>query len=188
MTAALTFDPQAHEYRVGPRVLLSVTQILQRAGLIDTTWYTPESATRGRYVADATAMYDAGELDQDELDPALKPYVEAWAAFRLQAPFVIEQAEQPLHSEIYGFAGTPDRVGLMGGAPCVLDIKTGAPERWHALQLAAYSMLIGIPGLQRFGLYLSADGKWTSRRYSDPNDEQVFLSALALVNWKGNGK
>jgi hypothetical protein len=63
MSSDLQFDPHTHQYTLGDRVILSVTQRIQRAGLLGpaATWYTPESAARGTAVHLACTHWDTGE-------------------------------------------------------------------------------------------------------------------------------
>lgn len=181
-----TFDSATHEYRVDGRVVPSVTQILVESGIVDTRWYNDEGRIRGTYVAEATALYDRGELDDATLDPALQPYVAAWARFLLDSQFEIKMIERELF-DCYGrFAGTVDRFGLLHGRDCVVDIKTGAGESWHGLQLAGYAELLKCPAAKRIAVYLGDDGKYSCREFSDRNDLTVFNAALNVVTWKRN--
>ena len=63
MPSDLRFDPDTHQYTLDGRMIRSVTQRMQRAGLLGSaeTWYTPESAARGTAVRLACAHWDTGE-------------------------------------------------------------------------------------------------------------------------------
>lgn len=187
-----TFDPEAHEYRLDGRVLVSVTQVLERAGLVDAAWFTEESRRRGTAVHAATHYLDEGDLDIESVDPAIEGYVLAYERFKREARFRPDIIEVPAYQSRWLYAGTPDRIVLGGGEViprCVLDLKTGAPEPWHALQLAAYANLQPEPfRFARLSLYLRDD--WSYRLHEWPraeylSDLTVFLGALNVANWKG---
>ena len=63
MSSKLRFDADTHQYTLDGRVVQSVTQRMQRAGLLGSaeTWYTPASAERGTAVHLACAHWDTGE-------------------------------------------------------------------------------------------------------------------------------
>jgi len=63
MSSDLCFDADTHRYTLDGRVIRSVTQRIQRAGLLGSapTWYTPEAAERGTAVHLACARWDTGE-------------------------------------------------------------------------------------------------------------------------------
>jgi hypothetical protein len=63
MSSKLQFDPDTHRYTLDGRVIRSVTQRIQRAGLLGSAaaWYTPASADRGTAVHLACAHWDTGE-------------------------------------------------------------------------------------------------------------------------------
>ena len=137
---ALRFDPAQHRYWTGTRELLAVTHVLQTAGLLDATWFTPAGRARGGAVHQATEV-----LDRDGVipacDPAVAPYVEAYRAFCQEARPVWHGLEQPVADLQLGYAGTPDRWGTLHGEPAVVDLKTGTVPPWAPLQLVAYGRL-----------------------------------------------
>jgi len=184
----LTFDPEKHEYRSGGVRVPSVTQILHAEGFIDTTWFTEHGRDRGRYVHKIIHWYITGDLDEDTIDPALRPYLDAWLRFTKDIGFVSEVVEKPFVSESYRFAGTPDHVGALNGHNAVLDVKTGAIQPWTALQLAGYEILIKNPSIERFSLQLTEDGKYKLAHHKDRQDRNIFLSALSCYYWKNNNR
>jgi hypothetical protein len=87
------------------------------------------------------------------------------------------------------FAGSFDVVGHMpDGSRYVADLKTGVSSRWHGIQLAGYSILLG--GYQRRGgLYLRKSGKIANfKEYDDPMDEMYFVSLLNCYRLKAQMK
>src|SRR3990172_2479587 len=116
MTAAVgalnfvSFDAETHTYRLGDRRLLSVTQALSAAALIDAEWYTEESRIRGRFVHRAIMYEEREGLDDSSIDERLAGYVAAYRAFiRDVRPGPCLLLEMPLADPFLGFAGTPDQ-------------------------------------------------------------------------------
>lgn len=179
--------------------MIRVTELLAEAGLIDRTWFSEEGATRGTYVHQACQYYDAGELDEESLDPVLIPYVEGWKKFLEDTGFQVVASEKRMTSKIYKFTGQPDRIGQWPSVGlCILDIKSGSLQAWTAIQLAAYKLLVlenddlniaGVittPYIKRFAVNLPGDGTYKVKEYKDRADEGIFLAALAIHNWKKN--
>ena len=165
--------------------MISVTGILKAEGFIDTQWFDEYSATRGTYVHKACELSDRGELEEAELDPILIPYVSAWQKFIMESKFQITEMETRLVSETHQFSGKPDRIGILNGCPAIIDLKSGVVQPWTALQLAGYEILKGSPH-KRFGVQLKDDGNYKLTEFKDRQDRQVFLSCLAVYQWKHN--
>jgi len=179
----LNFDPSTHTYTLDGKVLPSVTQILQGVGLINFNGIDPgilkKAADFGTAVHQATALDDLGDLDEESLDPALKPYLEAWRGFR--GPMKFDAIEQPLCHPDYGFAGTPDRVKWN----TIYDIKTGTTVYPSTgIQLAGYSILAGIPTARRLAVQLKADGTYQVHEFKDRKDREIFLACLSVYKWR----
>ena len=184
----MKFNPQTHTYTENGRRLLSVTEILRRGGLAplppvaDLEWY----ADRGSKIHRATALLDQGVLDWSSVDPRIKGYVRAWAAFRDETGFRPKAIERPIRHKDLGYAGTPDRVGLLNRLPAVIDIKTGAIPPWTEYQLAAYTHILG-GDWWRIAVRISKDGKFSMKPYSRTTFRQdlgPFLEALAEIRRK----
>jgi hypothetical protein len=176
------FDEATHTYTIGGKPVPSVTGVLKEAGLIDTTWYSPEAAQRGTFVHQACALYDRDELDVDALDPQLSPYLEAWVKFRQQSQVALAIIEQPFYSLEHGFAGTVDRAWLDGKHFVVCDIKSGPLPKWLPLQLAGYSILIN--AFSGMGIELRKNGTYSVQVIKTPElfkTRKLFLEALAKV-------
>jgi hypothetical protein len=182
----VTRDAQ-HRYWIAGREVPGVTGILKSLGLIregGDDYYLK----RGEYVHEATALDDAGRLDESTLDPVILPYVIAWRKFRADAYFVPTKTELVVGSAIHQFGGTLDRIGTMGGRRWLLDLKTGAPEPWHQLQAALYAVAAeecGEPrGLLRGAVYLRSDGTYNLKPYPDEADRAYALAAVRFAAWK----
>jgi hypothetical protein len=186
----LRFDPVSHRYWLGAREVLSVTQILREAGLVDATWFTDAARLRGTLLHRATEAVDHGEA-VTTLTAALEPYLAAYAAFVRDARPVWQGIEQPIADGALGYAGTVDRWGTLSGDPAVVELKTGTVPAWTPLQLVAYGRLeLGEPRVarrRRLALQLLPTGRYAIREYPLVNfgrDERVFLAALAVAQWK----
>lgn len=179
----LTFEPESHTYRLEGKVIPSVTQILTSEGFIDGSWFTEYSRDRGTKVHRAIELYDDGDLDEERLDPVLRPYLEAWKRFKAHASVSVLRSEIQLASEAYQFAGTVDKTALLGGMKAVLDIKTGEVQPWTGLQLAAYQLLLA-ETMPRIAVQLKADGNYMLHEFKDRADRNVFLAALTVHQWK----
>lgn len=181
----LKFDQGKHEYRIGRRILPSVTGILKSAGLIDPSFFSAYSAQRGTYAHLAVHYLNQGALDEDGLDPVIKPYVDGYKKFLSETGFSVEKSEEHLYSEEIGFAGTTDLIGhFPDGRRAVIDIKTSSYVTWHECQIAAYKLLIGDSKLLKFGLYLDNTGGYKLRPMVSREAKDVFLAALKIVAFK----
>ena len=195
----LKFDEAKHEYWRDGRQLLSVTQVLQATGMVDTRWFNERAATRGTFVHEATALLDQGTLDMESLDPVIAPYVRGYERFLNDCQPVWSRIEWLCCDDVSDLAGTVDRIGtiVVKGVPqtVIVDLKTGrgGAAPWHPLQLAGYKHLVTYHlsrqgqaeeagPIRRYGLYLR-DGGYTLTPYTDPQDVGVFLSALTVAHW-----
>lgn len=190
--SALAFDHATHTYTLDGRVLPSVTQVLQAVGLVNSDWFTDEARLRGQYVHAAIALDQEGALDDATLDPALVPYVAAWRQFVRDTGFVALSWEQPVVDAERGYAGTYDVIGRLTSTigvlpPALIDIKSGAPQAWVALQTAAYARAARTPAmplLARAALWLRADGTYRYLPQTNRADERVWLAALEVYQWQ----
>lgn len=186
----LRFDPITHRYWTGQRELLAVTTVLRAAGLVDPLWYTAEARLRGAAVHQLTHARDRGDVTTNAESP-FAAYLDAYECFLRDARPVWHQIEEPSADVALGYAGTPDRVGTLGGDSVVVDLKTGAVPDWAPLQLVAYARLVLDPSRvtrrRRIIVQLLPTGRYSLREYPLVNfgrDERVFLSALAVAQWK----
>ena len=109
-----------------------------------------EAGDRGSTVHHLTERYDDGEeiklIDENgNISFSLLEWsmFERYVEFRSKFPFEILESEHTIISEKLGFAGTLDRLILMGGKKILIDIKTSNaiyPSYW--LQLSAYEKLL----------------------------------------------
>jgi len=182
----LVFDPIAHRYTHGTRELISVTQALTAAGLVDTQWYTEEACDRGRRVHAWIAQHARGHVITLP-DPAApeRPFVEAYLRFRRETDVTISTSERQVCDLALGYAGTYDALGLIGARPALFDWKTGSVPAWVGLQLAAYRRCLPLPfGIARYSVELRSDATYRLTEWRDKQDEQVFIAAVTLMTWK----
>jgi hypothetical protein len=181
----ITFDPDTHTYTIDGQQVPSVTGILADIGFIDSQWFTDYARERGKLVHRIIHWHITGELDEDTIDPVLRGYFNAWLAFEKDTGFVSTATEEPLGSEIYRFAGTPDYVGTMNGSEVLIDAKTGAAYPATQLQTAAYEILLNRK-VKRFSLHLTDSGKYKLVEHKDRQDRGIFLAALSCWHWQRN--
>ena len=171
-----------------------VTEILAEVGIIDTRRYAgySEQRDRGSAVHAACHYDDIGDLDESSLDPSWIPYLQGWRKFRSEHVCQWTDVEKRLSNE--SFTGQPDRRGTVDAHRAIVDLKTGAKESWHKIQLAAYCVLTERPFCyRRIVVRLQDDGNYAMDNYSlaTAEDINLFLSAVAIFNWKrrtnGNG-
>lgn len=212
----LHFDADSHTYTLDGRVVPSVTQLI-RPLEADALARIPENTLEwkrglGEQVHLACQLDDEGDLDEDNLDQAIYPYLWAWRNFRDDHNLEILLNEMPLGSRRYRFAGTIDRVavlnkGLIQGTfvykgLATIDIKTRVdlPDA-IGVQLAGYNRLVEEhPELaqtlahstgqmpHRVAVRLGPDGKYSTRVYTDTEDLACFTACLSLHNWMAKRK
>jgi hypothetical protein len=184
----------------GKRRLISITQVLQVAGLVDTTFFNERAATKGTYVHDATALHDQGRLNDATVSDELRPYLDGYKLFLEECTPEWSRIEAMFADDVSDVAGTVDRVGTITvkGVPqkVVVDLKTGrgGSAPWHPIQLAGYQHLLTqylsrrgqtreAAQIKRYGLYLRGDGRYTLTPYTNTFDAAVFTSALTIAHW-----
>lgn len=183
----IEFDEETHTYRYKGIKYPSVTQVIADAGLYgNTSYFTDYHRDRGSFTHRIIQWHLSGELDEASIEPILRPYFDAWLRFEKEAGFVSECCEKMLINDLQRFAGTIDHIGHINGHYALIDVKTGGIYPATAIQTAGYAILLKSPGVKRFGLQLSAEGKYKLTEFKDWNDGNVFLSALSLYYWKHN--
>jgi hypothetical protein len=165
--------------------LPSVTAILQKAGLIDPTWYTEESRQRGGALHLAAEYFDRGTLVFDDLDPQIACYLRGFIQFRRNGhPLTAnEWIETPLKDPLGLYAGTPDRI-LINRPRSIWDLKSGDYKPADKWQLASYTNMLEEPkSYRRFCLYLRPNGTYRVREFPQQEyaeDLNVFFAALTI--------
>lgn len=198
-TERITLNLLTHMYRRGATALIGVTDALHAAGILDNYWFHAEQATEGsvmhRLAVETVATPDV-RLDLEEM---WGPYV---GYGRSLDKFLVSACPSTIATELLvayvhtPCAGTLDWLAVWHDALWVIDWKTGAELKWHALQTAGYlgALLDRIKAIQpvkpvpvafkirRASLYLHEDGQAaTLRAHYKPSDEQYFQAAVACT-------
>ena len=182
----LEFNHANHEYRLGGRVLPSVTEILADNGFINPTWYTEEGRTRGTDVHALCQFFDEGDYDPKEAERlGLAGYVESWNKLKTRLQLEVLDIEKRMADPVNLFAGTADRLVRQRARRWILDFKSGGKEGWHRYQLGGYEQLYqanGLAGVLRGSVYLKADGSMADLvPHEDDGDRLYFLAFNATT-------
>ena len=161
-----------------------VTAILKGAGLIDTSWFTPEMAERGTAVHLACQQLDEGTLNEKVLDDAVRPRLVAYKKFLKELNPRIVAIEQYVEHKELRYCGHLDRIVEMGGYGGILDIKGPAKAAWHGLQTEAYRRCVDWTP-KRWTLHLSDSG-YLLIEHMATGDWAAFHAALVLHNWRAS--
>lgn len=107
----LSFDGEHHIFTVNGEVIPSVTTVLKKARLTpDYSFLDPWYAQRGTYVHRATELWESGTLDEDTVDPQIKPYLDAYKSFRGDCLVNVTGQEVRLWHPVYKYAGIIDMI------------------------------------------------------------------------------
>jgi hypothetical protein len=177
----LTFNEQAHEYRLDGAVVPSVTQVLCPGGVPP---WAQHGAERGTAVHDAAHYLLENDLDESSVDPVVKPYLAAFRQWVEDVSPEILASEVAVFSPRYWYAGRLDLVARVFGRLLVIDIKTGsAVPPWADAQVEAYrrayeetSTVRRVTGCRT--LLLDADGRYRFRPAGGPLAWAHFQVAL----------
>jgi len=186
-------NKSTHTYMLNGYRVPGVTTVLKP--IIDYSGIDPDTlqdkAELGTHVHLATEFVDKGGLDYDNLDERLKGYVKAWMQFRFDTGIQIELTEHVVYHSRYKYAGTLDRVAILNGDRCVIDIKcTVALTPSVGVQLAAYMEAENSirksknKVVKRFAVQLKPNGTYRLCPYTDTTDFKMFTSLLTLYNWR----
>lgn len=169
--------------------MFGVTDTLKTQGFIDVEHYTLEGRERGSFVHDATVLDDADNLDDASVPVDWLGYIESYRRWREKNRPQWYLTETLVADHVLNYCGTLDRFGLIWGALWTIDFKTGAKERWHGLQLAAYEHAVRPPNATRSSkrgtLYLFDDGREAKLEpFTNRIDYDYFFAALACSNYR----
>lgn len=181
-----------HRYWNGMRELIGVSATIET--LVEKSpWYEDWHRERGSLVHAALELLLLDQLDRDELDPILEPYVQAAEKFLAATGFDPVHVEVPIGCLRRGFAGTPDLLARPRGrgvkALDVIDFKTGGRLPVHGLQTAMYAILAESffgyrTSGRRFTVHLSSDAKFRVEEYTDPYDFKASEGLFEAVAWR----
>lgn len=192
---ALEFCADTHTYTVDGLVRPNVTRVIAP---LESWAGVPSSvleyaSRRGTLVHLATQLLDEDDLDEDTLDPALRPYLDAYRRFLEDARPEWSGIEMRVHHSDFGYCGTLDRCGVLHGlkgAPeSVVDIKAVAKvSPATGVQTAAYDAALPQDRRRkkrhRYALQLKQDGTYRLHPFTERTDFDVFVSCLNLFAFK----
>lgn len=185
MAALLEYDSQRHVYYRDAREIPSVTQILEAAGLVSNFMKDEAAAKRGTDVHAWTAADDTHGVDLRSVPKEYRGYLRAWRKYRVDSGFYPTVIEERMDSEIWGYAGRIDRIGMRSTLDArkfidvITDIKTnksGAVPAYVKYQLVAYAHAYA-PGqiFERIAVALKPDGSYNCKVYGI-QDFQIDLA------------
>lgn len=193
------FDEATHTYRVAGKILPGVTQVMQRAGLIDLSMIPPETLERARQEGKAIhRMVEAECKGQTyaKFPEWLIPYRRAWHAFVEWSGFELWASEERLYNERYGYCGTEDLVGIphkfKDPRPSLFDIKRSLTAGSAIdVQLAAYQDSWNLKHgkdkelivRRRYGLQLLNNDSATPYKCHTFEDEGSFQDFLTCLQY-----
>jgi hypothetical protein len=122
----LQFNEENHVYTVDGVKIPSVTTVLSSTGISDysrvPSQTLEEAAARGTAVHRILELYDMGQLA--ECPEWATEYLDAWKKFKTEMDVKILACEMRVFHDKFWFAGTLDRIAMIGGEKYILDIKT----------------------------------------------------------------
>jgi hypothetical protein len=184
----LMFEELSHTYRIGPdwesgKRCPGSHEVMERAEIIEPmNDFARPYVERGKRVHTATELDDLGEFDPDGAwakSPEMA-YLTAYRKFKAEHPefSAPDKIEELVGSEDYWAATIVDRAFNDGFR--ILQIKTGQPAKYHAVQLAIEGLLAypsaGV--IERFVVYLAPDASFTLKQLDDQESMDVALSVL----------
>ena len=194
MIEGLTFREADHTYWFKGVHVPNVTSILEPVYEWDRVPADVLEAARqrGTAVHKACELWSKNDLDEDDLDPVLVPYLAGWKKFCAeQEPAFVELEGRVFHPR-HRYAGTLDVDCVIRADEWLIDIKTGGYLRPYDLQTAAYvearaaEMNVSPARWKRACCLLQNNG--TYRLHYPKNTQQqdfaVFLSLLNVHRWR----
>jgi len=182
MKPDLTFDADAHVYRLAGKIVPSVTNVLR--GVVPQWMASEWYLQRGTAVHACAALVSRG-VDFD-FDPQIAGQVQACRQWFKDFQPTVLHVETRVFSQLYGFAGTFDMAIDRDGILFLVDWKASISKaiQW---QLGAYAIAakesLGITFKQGFGVELRADGKYqTGETYDLTRAGREFLAILGAYN------
>jgi hypothetical protein len=177
-----------HIYRLDGRKVPGFTQIAQNMGLIpDMSFATVAGRDEGTALHEWCDFAAQGLKPDADPDPRIAPRYTQFLKFLAETEFKRVGSESLLYHPMLGYCGKPDLWGTLAGRNVIIDIKGGARLPFHALQLAAYRILlregVGADGVPvKFGL---VPASIYTLYLSDENYRlsQVEYPALHERNW-----
>lgn len=179
----LEYSEQDHAYYADGKNFPSVTELLNRAGLIsDFCKNNPQATWRGQSVHTLTAIDDRERLDLRTVPVELRGYLKSWRNYRKDTGFTPTLIEERVDHPERGYSGRLDRAGgfFSDRLQAIVDIKTGAVTPWTRLQLTAYAHALGVVCM-RVAVGLKPDGTYKVQIYPIENYQIDLAEWLSIV-------
>lgn len=185
--ATLLFFDQGHKYTLDGEELPSVSELcrfLSREIYGTVAQYTldhaAERGTAVHKICQALDLYGRADVQDD-----LLPYVKAYVQFRKEHNVEWEAVEKAMHHPEQRYAGTIDRIGMVDGKRCIVDLKTSyqVQKPLAIAQLNLYRRMVEYHGESVESLYilhLKKDG--TYRLVNVEINDNVPDALLTLHN------
>lgn len=175
----LRFDEEKHKYFWNEKEVPGVSAMLQKVGLSkDYKGIDPFYAARGTALHLCIKLYLEGTLDEESIDPIVQPYFQGFLAYWAKHKHKPVNIEEPMYSEDWGFAGTPDLVC----ENIIIDWKSSKDhDRVAELQGEGYKVLVGRPIKFRV-VQFPGDGSYEIFDYGD--GIKYWESIQNLYQWK----
>lgn len=182
--AKLIFFDRDHQYQVDGEPVPSVSEVLRFMSreIYDsaTQFQLQNAADRGTRIHKATEQID--RFGSCEVAADIELYVRAYMQFLRDHKPHWEKIEHAMYHPKLMYAGTLDRVGIIGGKRTVVDIKSTSRivVPLVTAQVNAYAMMCTDTIDQVAVLQLKPDGTYRFRILED--DTSTFAACLALHN------
>ncbi len=190
----ITFEPTKHEYFCEGKKLKNVTGILNACGLMQDYKEVSDgertaAMEKGTHMHTMIALAIEGTLDEEKLDPKLKPYLVAFRKFVAEkkpkfhrTEFIVGTPDDKDHD--VGWAGTCDAEATIGKVRGVIDWKSGEKAKWHRVKTYAYRSALPSEVCGRWCVYLGEDGNYKFEEHEDESDHAAWDACLALTEWR----
>lgn len=155
--ADIQFDPATHIYRVGGRIVRSVTQVLEDGGLSDWSGVPAavlrDAQVRGTMVHRACHFINKNNLDPASIDERIGGYIEAYNKFKRDWQLQVRHSETMIYRRLQitgedSYVSNPTDLEIIGTLDLegsirkindlLIDIKTGEPTEAWGPQTAGY--------------------------------------------------
>lgn len=176
------FYDKGHIYELDGETLPSVselTRFLSREIYSDVSQFRLDrAAERGAKVHRLTEALD--KYGEAEAQPDVLPYLQAYVKFRREHTVTWEQIERAMYHPDRLYAGTIDRLGMVDGKRCIVDIKTSSQIKkpLYTAQLNLYRLMLPEPVEALYILHLKPDGSY--RLVELPIDDVLASACITL--------
>ena len=189
---AFEFDRERHIYRLDGAIIPSLSELLR--GITEPIYsHVPDqSVVEAAKIRGSQAHLDTELFDKGEVDHFVSPNAAAWREFRSATGFTPTHIEYSTYHPTVKFGTTIDRLGVIGKTQWLIDIKTGTPSRWHALQTGGQALALSAHGIvsrdvRRANVVLSANGpagEYAIHLHEQPFDVNYFYHYAQVQKWR----